>query len=60
MTSNYYCEYCGVWMADNPRVKGIHENGIKHKENVAKSACYFVGSLYFYLNGCKDQTLYTW
>ena len=33
---NYFCEYCKVWMADNPQVRAIHENGVKHKANVAK------------------------
>lgn len=33
---NYYCEYCKVWMADNPQVRAIHDNGVKHKANVAK------------------------
>lgn len=34
---NYFCEYCGVWMADNIQVRAIHEKGLKHKDNVARS-----------------------
>uniref|UniRef100_A0A7S1GFX3 Matrin-type domain-containing protein n=1 Tax=Picochlorum oklahomense TaxID=249345 RepID=A0A7S1GFX3_9CHLO len=33
---NYFCEYCGVWMADNIQVRAIHEKGLKHKDNVAR------------------------
>ena len=33
----HWCEYCKVWMNDNPATKATHENGLKHKENVSKS-----------------------
>lgn len=32
----HYCELCKVWLNDNPATKATHENGLKHKENVAK------------------------
>eukprot|EP00891_Asterochloris_glomerata_P003314 jgi/Astpho2/3314/gw1.00054.114.1_t len=32
----HWCEYCKVWMNDNPATKATHENGLKHKENVSK------------------------
>jgi hypothetical protein len=33
----FWCDYCKVWMQDNPSAKATHERGIKHKENVARS-----------------------
>ena len=33
----YWCDYCKVWMNDNPATKATHENGIKHKDNVDRS-----------------------
>lgn len=33
----YWCDYCKVWMQDNPSSKATHERGLKHKENVARS-----------------------
>ncbi len=33
----YWCDYCKVWMQDNPSSKATHERGVKHKENVARS-----------------------
>ena len=33
----YWCDYCKVWMNDNPATKATHENGLKHKDMVAKS-----------------------
>lgn len=33
----YWCDYCKVWMNDNPNARAVHERGIKHKENVEKS-----------------------
>jgi WW domain-binding protein 4 len=44
---NYFCECCGVWMADNPRVRAIHDNGSKHKENVAQSTLLRLHSMHF-------------
>lgn len=35
---NYWCEVCKVWMTDNTSTRATHEKGIKHQENVAKSA----------------------
>ena len=35
--TQYYCEYCNAWMANNIQTKTVHEGGMKHKENVAKS-----------------------
>ncbi|CAL8468419.1 g7959 [Coccomyxa elongata] len=32
----FWCDYCKVWMQDNPSAKATHERGMKHKENVAK------------------------
>ncbi|DBA86891.1 hypothetical protein WJX79_010006 [Trebouxia sp. C0005] len=32
----YWCDYCKVWMNDNPATKATHENGLKHKDMVAK------------------------
>ncbi|KAK9809285.1 hypothetical protein WJX73_000889 [Symbiochloris irregularis] len=32
----YWCEYCKVWMQDNPQARATHEKGIKHKDNVAR------------------------
>jgi U1 zinc finger len=33
----YWCDYCKVWMNDNPNARATHEKGIRHKENVEKS-----------------------
>lgn len=33
----YWCDYCKVWMNDNPATKATHEAGMKHKDNVARS-----------------------
>lgn len=33
----YWCDYCKVWMQDNPQARATHEKGIKHKDNVARS-----------------------
>jgi hypothetical protein len=35
--TNFYCEYCNVWMANHTAVKANHDSGAKHKANVAKS-----------------------
>ena len=34
---NFWCEYCRVWLQDNPQARATHERGMKHQENVAKS-----------------------
>ncbi|KAL4519555.1 hypothetical protein Ndes2526B_g01859 [Nannochloris sp. 'desiccata'] len=34
--TNFYCEYCNVWMANHATVKANHDSGAKHKANVAK------------------------
>lgn len=36
----FWCDYCKVWMNDNPATKATHENGLKHKDMVAKSKCH--------------------
>lgn len=33
----FWCDYCKVWMNDNPATKATHEAGMKHKDNVARS-----------------------
>ncbi len=33
----FWCDYCKVWMQDNPHAKAVHEKGIKHQERVEKS-----------------------
>lgn len=33
----FWCDYCKVWMNDNPATKATHENGLKHKDMVARS-----------------------
>lgn len=33
----FWCDYCKVWMQDNPHAKAVHERGIKHQERVEKS-----------------------
>jgi hypothetical protein len=33
----YWCELCRVWMNDSKAAKFNHENGVKHKENLARS-----------------------
>lgn len=33
----YWCDYCKVWMQDNPAARATHEKGVKHKDNVARS-----------------------
>lgn len=33
----FWCDYCKVWMQDNPSAKATHERGMKHQENVARS-----------------------
>ena len=35
----FWCDYCKVWMQDKPAARATHEKGIKHKDNVARSAC---------------------
>jgi hypothetical protein len=35
---HYWCDVCKVWMLDKVAIRQIHEKGIKHQENVAKSA----------------------
>jgi WW domain-binding protein 4 len=32
----HFCEYCKIFIANNAASKGMHENGLRHKENVAK------------------------
>eukprot|EP01025_Chloroclados_australasicus_P054830 TRINITY_DN6542_c2_g1_i1.p2 TRINITY_DN6542_c2_g1~~TRINITY_DN6542_c2_g1_i1.p2 ORF type:complete len:274 (-),score=30.38 TRINITY_DN6542_c2_g1_i1:1241-2062(-) len=32
----YYCEYCRVWLADTNSARQQHENGTRHKHNVAE------------------------
>ncbi|GAQ85179.1 hypothetical protein KFL_002220230 [Klebsormidium nitens] len=32
----HFCEYCKTFIANNAASKGMHENGLRHKENVAK------------------------
>ncbi|KAK9848656.1 hypothetical protein WJX84_002334 [Apatococcus fuscideae] len=32
----FWCDYCKVWMQDNPHAKAVHERGIKHQERVEK------------------------
>ncbi|KAL3138161.1 hypothetical protein ABBQ38_005388 [Trebouxia sp. C0009 RCD-2024] len=32
----FWCDYCKVWMNDNPATKATHENGLKHKDMVAR------------------------
>ena len=32
------CDYCKVWLKDNPAAKAVHERGQKHTEAVAQSA----------------------
>ncbi|GAB4816832.1 hypothetical protein N2152v2_003878 [Parachlorella kessleri] len=32
----HWCEYCKVWMQDNPHSRAVHEQGTKHKEAVAR------------------------
>ena len=34
----FWCEYCKVWLQDKPGAKATHERGIKHKDNVTRSA----------------------
>ncbi len=36
----FWCDYCKVWMQDNPHAKAVHERGIKHQERVEKSEAY--------------------
>lgn len=36
--SNYWCEYCKVWLKDTVQSRATHEKGVKHQENVAKRA----------------------
>eukprot|EP00193_Tetraselmis_chui_P005432 CAMPEP_0177753912 /NCGR_PEP_ID=MMETSP0491_2-20121128/1725_1 /TAXON_ID=63592 /ORGANISM="Tetraselmis chuii, Strain PLY429" /LENGTH=278 /DNA_ID=CAMNT_0019269253 /DNA_START=205 /DNA_END=1045 /DNA_ORIENTATION=+ len=33
---NHWCEFCKVWLKDTISSRATHENGMKHKENVAK------------------------
>ena len=33
----FWCDYCKVWMNDNPATKATHEAGMKHKDMVARS-----------------------
>ncbi|KAK9830398.1 hypothetical protein WJX72_011529 [[Myrmecia] bisecta] len=33
---NHWCDYCKVWMSDNPNARATHERGMKHQENVAR------------------------
>ena len=35
-SNKFWCEYCKVWMADNPTAKRIHEQGSKHRENMER------------------------
>jgi U1 zinc finger len=35
---NHWCEYCKCWLKDTPAARAVHERGIGHQENVAKSA----------------------
>lgn len=32
----HFCEHCKIFIANNAASKGMHENGTRHKENVAK------------------------
>jgi len=32
------CDYCKVWLKDNPAAKAVHERGTNHTEAVAQSA----------------------
>ncbi len=32
------CDYCKVWLKDNPAAKAVHERGQKHTDAVAQSA----------------------
>lgn len=32
----HFCEHCKIFIANNAASKGMHENGQRHKENVAK------------------------
>jgi len=42
--AHYWCDVCKVWMLDKLAIRQIHEKGIKHQENVAKSAPPIVSS----------------
>ena len=33
----FWCEYCKVWLQDNPSAKTTHERGMKHTDAVARS-----------------------
>jgi hypothetical protein len=35
--ADHYCEYCGVWMKNHPRVIQMHEQAAPHKAAVSKS-----------------------
>lgn len=35
--TDHYCEYCGVWLKNHPRVVAMHEQAAPHKAAVAKS-----------------------
>lgn len=35
--TDHYCEYCGVWLKNHPRVVLMHEQAAPHKAAVAKS-----------------------
>lgn len=38
-----WCDYCKVWLKDDTHSWAVHERGMKHKENVARSesgCCY--------------------
>ncbi len=39
----HWCEYCKVWMQDNPHSRMVHEQGVKHKEAVTRSECALAG-----------------
>ena len=33
----HWCDYCKVWMQDNPSSRATHERGEKHQNMVARS-----------------------
>lgn len=37
--SNKWCDVCKVWLKDSAQSWAVHERGMKHKENVARSEC---------------------
>ena len=37
--ANKWCDACRVWMKDTAQSWAVHERGMKHQENVARSEC---------------------